>query len=70
MVDRSSLLICYYDGKTGGTQSTVAYAEKLGLEVKMRLIFIEFTQSLPNVFALRQTFFVKNPHLILKSMCI
>ncbi len=35
MVDRSSLLICYYDGKTGGTQSTVAYAEKLGLEVKM-----------------------------------
>ena len=35
MVDRSSLLICYYDGKTGGTQSTVAYAEKLGLEVKI-----------------------------------
>lgn len=34
MVDRSSMLICYYNGKTGGTQSTVAYAEKMGLEVK------------------------------------
>lgn len=34
MVYRSSLVICYYDGKTGGTQSTVSYAEKLGLEVK------------------------------------
>lgn len=34
MVDRSSLVICCYHGKTGGTQSTVHYAEKMGLTVK------------------------------------
>lgn len=34
MVERSSLLICFYDGKNGGTQSTVSYAEKMGLEIR------------------------------------
>lgn len=28
MVDASSLLLCYYDGQSGGTAQTVAYAEK------------------------------------------
>jgi uncharacterized phage-like protein YoqJ len=31
MVDRSSLLICYYDGQPGGTAHTVGYAQKNGL---------------------------------------
>lgn len=33
MVDRSSLLICYFDGKPGGTAATVSYARKKGLTV-------------------------------------
>lgn len=28
MVDASSLLLCYYDGRSGGTAQTVFYAEK------------------------------------------
>ena len=33
MVDRSSRLICYYDGKKGGTHYTVKYAEQQGLTI-------------------------------------
>ena len=33
MVDRSSLVICAYNGERGGTGSTVAYAQKSGIEV-------------------------------------
>jgi len=33
MVDHSSRLICYYDGKKGGTHSTVKYAEEQGLAI-------------------------------------
>lgn len=33
MVDNSSLLICYYDGKSGGTAYTVGYAEKQGTKI-------------------------------------
>lgn len=33
MVDRSSRLICYYDGSGGGTSYTVDYAEKQGLGI-------------------------------------
>lgn len=30
MVDSSSLVICYYDGQSGGTQKTLAFAEESG----------------------------------------
>lgn len=33
MVERASLLICYYDGKPGGTAHTVGYAKKRGLSL-------------------------------------
>lgn len=33
MVDHSSLLICYYDGRYGGTEYTVEYARKKGVQV-------------------------------------
>ena len=33
MVDNSSLLICYYDGRYGGTEYTVDYAKKKGVQV-------------------------------------
>jgi len=33
MVDCSRLLICYYDGRKGGTEYTVKYAEEQGLAV-------------------------------------
>lgn len=33
MVDRSSLLICLFDGQPGGTAYTVEYAMKRGLEI-------------------------------------
>lgn len=33
MVDNSSKLICYYDGKRGGTEYTIKYAKKAGLEI-------------------------------------
>ena len=35
MVDSCSLLIALYDGKSGGTQMTVNYAVKKGIEVKL-----------------------------------
>lgn len=33
MVDHSSRLICYYDGQLGGTDYTVNYARKKGLDI-------------------------------------
>ena len=33
MVNNSSRLICYYDGQSGGTEYTVSYATKKGLEI-------------------------------------
>jgi len=33
MVDHSTQLICYYDGKKGGTHFTVKYAEERGLTI-------------------------------------
>lgn len=33
MVDASSLLICYFDGQSGGTAQTVQMAKKGGLEI-------------------------------------
>jgi len=33
MVDNSSKLICYYDGGTSGTGSTVNYAKEKGCEI-------------------------------------
>ncbi|MDL2259287.1 DUF1273 domain-containing protein [Deltaproteobacteria bacterium OttesenSCG-928-K17] len=33
MVEKSYRLICYYDGRRGGTQYTVRYAENLNLEI-------------------------------------
>ena len=33
MVDASSLLICYFDGRPGGTAQTVRMAEQSGLEI-------------------------------------
>ena len=33
MVDRSSVLIAVYDGKSGGTMNTLKYAERRGLEI-------------------------------------
>ncbi len=33
MVDNSTLLICYYDGRYGGTEYTVDYAKKKGVHV-------------------------------------
>lgn len=33
MVDASSLLICYFDGRPGGTAQTVHMAEQSGLEI-------------------------------------
>ena len=35
MVDHSSLLIAVYDGMPGGTQNTLAYAMRAGLETKI-----------------------------------
>lgn len=32
MVDRSSRLICYWDGERGGTANTIAYARRSGME--------------------------------------
>jgi len=33
MVDNSSRLVCYYDGRYGGTEYTIDYAKKQGIEV-------------------------------------
>jgi len=33
MVDASSLLICYFDGRSGGTAQTIQMAKKAGLEI-------------------------------------
>lgn len=33
MVDSSSLLLCCYNGRPGGTMSTILYAERSGLDV-------------------------------------
>lgn len=33
MVDRSSLLICYFDGQPGGTAATIRYALGKGLQI-------------------------------------
>lgn len=33
LVDHSSLLICYYDGRYGGTEYTVGYAHKQGVQI-------------------------------------
>lgn len=33
MVNNSSRLVCYYDGRYGGTEYTVEYAQKKGLEI-------------------------------------
>lgn len=33
MVDRCSKMICYYDGRSGGTAYTVGYAKANGLEI-------------------------------------
>ncbi len=33
LIDNSSLLICYYDGKSGGTEHTVSYAQKKGHKI-------------------------------------
>lgn len=33
MVDRSSLLLAYFDGQTGGTMNTILYAQRSGLKV-------------------------------------
>lgn len=33
MVNNASLLIALFDGKAGGTKSTIVYAEKQGIEV-------------------------------------
>ena len=33
MVDQSSLLICYYDGRPGGTAQTVRMARQAGLDI-------------------------------------
>lgn len=33
MVDRSSTLLCYYDGGTGGTAHTVSYAKRNHLQI-------------------------------------
>ena len=30
MIDNSDMLICFYDGKNGGTQNTIFYAQKKG----------------------------------------
>ena len=35
MIDRSSRLIAYYNGTAGGTQNTIAYAERKGLECRI-----------------------------------
>ena len=32
MVDRSSLLLACFDGRPGGTMSTIVYAERQGLK--------------------------------------
>jgi uncharacterized phage-like protein YoqJ len=39
MVDRSSLLLACYDGRPGGTMSTILYAERS--EVKVIVVEIE-----------------------------
>jgi hypothetical protein len=33
MVDKSSMLIACFDGRPGGTMSTVLYAQRAGLDV-------------------------------------
>jgi len=33
MVDRSRYVICYYDGKSGGTANTVRYARARGRDI-------------------------------------
>lgn len=33
MVDRSEMVIAYYDGRPGGTRETLAYAKKAGIEI-------------------------------------
>ena len=33
MVDNSSVLLCVFDGRPGGTMQTMAYARKCGLEI-------------------------------------
>jgi len=35
MVDRSSVVLCVYDGIAGGTSQTLKYAQKRGLEVRV-----------------------------------
>ena len=33
MLDHSSVLVCYYDGRPGGTRYTVEYALRRGIEI-------------------------------------
>ena len=35
MVDSSSMLVACFDGRPGGTMTTIAYARRAGLEIKM-----------------------------------
>lgn len=43
MVDHSSRLICYYDGNSGGTSSTIKYANKNRLEIINLYDFVQLT---------------------------
>ncbi len=44
MVDNSSVLVCYYDGKKGGTKYTVDYAKKNNLEIINILDYVQYSQ--------------------------
>ncbi len=45
MVDRSRICVCYYEGKSGGTRNTVAYAAKQGLSIYN--LYIPQQETLP-----------------------
>lgn len=50
MINNSSLLICYYDGRVGGTEYTIEYATKKGVEViNLAPNDIEFLKTFDNV---------------------
>ena len=38
MAEVSDLVICFWDGKSKGTASMISYAEKIGKEVKIKMI--------------------------------
>lgn len=50
LVDRASRMICYYDGTPGGTEYTVNYAARLGLDIRNLAGDVEYRCRIPEYF--------------------